>query len=62
MNCPICTKPIPANTLFTCPACWWKLPAQDRTALNNLLRRKVPTAAKLVSVVRHYKAKQEGGK
>lgn len=62
MSCPICTKPIPLNTLFTCPTCWWKLPAQDRAALGSLNRRKVPTAAKLASVVRNFKAKQEGGK
>lgn len=45
-------------TLFTCGVCWWKLPAPDRMALGALLRKRLPTAAKLESVVRKYKAKQ----
>jgi hypothetical protein len=46
--------------LFTCGTCWWKLPAPDRMALGRLHRRKLPTAAKLESVVKKFKAKEAG--
>jgi hypothetical protein len=65
MSCPICggsmgvfnARPV----LFTCGTCWWKLPAPDRMALGSLHRKKLPTAAKLESVVKKFKAKQAGG-
>lgn len=56
--CPVCSKPIPKQHEFTCPACWWKLNAQDRVALGNMSKRGQDTTAKLASAVRKLKEKQ----
>ena len=57
--CPICGKEIEPETVFTCKACWWKLPAQERVMLGTMYRHGQDSTAKLASVVRKYKEKHK---
>ena len=53
MICPVCGKT--ANTLYTCPDCWQKIPAQDRRMLGHMWSNRQPTESKMASIVRKLK-------
>lgn len=53
--CPVCGAR--HKTLFVCPSCWWKIPANDRRQLGTMHRNKQDTTSKVASVVRALKEK-----
>ncbi len=51
-NCPACGKGMTPDVILFCGKCWWKLPANERTALRAMHLREENTDSKIQKCVR----------
>lgn len=47
------------NAIFVCGTCWWKVPGNERRAINGMKIRGQETTSKLAKIVRVLRAKAE---